>query len=79
MIDPREFGRLEGAVAALKTELDSVKAKQQQMDVKLDQVLEKLNAAQGGWRALMLLGSAAAALGGLVTWFISHSVSIGPK
>jgi hypothetical protein len=79
MIDPREFGRLEGAVSALKTELDSVKAKQTQMDVKLDLVLDKLSEAKGGWRALMLLGGAGAALGGVVTWFFTHTITIGPK
>lgn len=79
MIDPREFGRLEGAVSALKTELDSVKVKQTQMDVKLDLVLDKLSEAKGGWRALMLLGGAGATLGGIVTWFLTHSVTVGPK
>lgn len=79
MIDPREFGRLEGAVGALKTELDSVKAKQTQMDVKLDMVLERLSEAKGGWRALMLLGGAGATLGGAITWFLTHNVTVGPK
>lgn len=79
MIDPREFGRLEGAVSALKTELDSVKVKQAQMDVKLDLVLDKLSEAKGGWRALMLLGGAGATLGGLATWFLTHSITIGPR
>lgn len=79
MIDPREFGRLEGAVSALKTELDSVKAKQSLMDAKLDLVLERLSEAKGGWRALMLLGGAGATLGGAVTWFLTHSITVGPK
>lgn len=79
MIDPREFGRLEGAVSALKTELDSVKVKQAQMDIKLDLVLDKLSEAKGGWRALMLLGGAGATLGGLITWFVTHTVTIGPR
>lgn len=79
MIDPREFGRLEGAVTALKTELDSVKAKQTQMDVKLDMVLERLSEAKGGWRALMLLGGAGATLGGAITWLVTHTIHIGPK
>ena len=79
MIDPREFGRLEGAVSALKTELDSVKLKQAQMDVKLDLVLDKLSEAKGGWRALMLLGGAGATLGGVITWFVTHTVTVGPK
>lgn len=79
MIDPREFGRLEGAVAALKSELDSVKVKQTQMDLKLDLVLDKLSEAKGGWRALMLLGGAGATLGGIVTWFATHTFTMTPK
>jgi hypothetical protein len=79
MIDPREFGRLEGAVAALKTELDSVKDRQVAIDGKLDQVLDKLSEAKGGWRLLMALGGAAATLGGIITWFATHTVTVGPK
>ncbi len=79
VIDPREFGRLEGAVAALKTELDSVKDRQVAIDGKLDQVLDKLSEAKGGWRLLMALGGAAATLGGIIAWFATHSVTVGPK
>lgn len=79
MIDPVAFGELKGAVTALKTELDGVKNKQTLMDLKLDQVLERLSEAKGGWRALMLLGGAGATLGGFVTWFFTHSITIGPK
>ena len=79
MIDPREFGRLEGAVSALKTEMDAMKVKQSQMDEKLDMVLEKLTEAKGGWRALMLLGGAGATLGGVITWFATHTITFGPK
>lgn len=79
MIDPREFGRLEGAVSALKNELDQVKTKQTQIDEKLDLVLEKLSEARGGWRLLMGLGGAAATLGAAVTWFATHTFTIGPR
>lgn len=79
MIDPREFGRLENSVDNLKKEVDDIKAKQTLMDAKLDQVLERLSEAKGGWRALMLLGGAGATLGGFVTWFFTHSITIGPK
>ena len=41
MIDPREFGRLEGAVAALKSELDSVKAEQAETNRKDAESAEK--------------------------------------
>lgn len=79
MIDPREFGRLEGAVDALKDELGAVKIKQAQIDEKLDLVLEKLTEAKGGWKLLMALGGAAATLGAVLSWFASHTFTIGPR
>lgn len=79
MIDPREFGRLENSVDNLKKEVDEIKVKQAQMDLKIDMVLERLSEAKGGWRALMLLGGAGATLGGFVTWFFTHTITIGPK
>ena len=79
MVDPREFGRLEGAVAALKSELDSVKIKQAQMDAKLDIVLAKLTEAKGGWKVLMALGGAGATLGAVITWFATHTFTVGPR
>lgn len=79
MIDPREFGRLENSVDNLKKEVDEIKVKQAQMDLKIDMVLERLSEAKGGWRALMLLGGAGATLGGFVTWFFTHTITVGPK
>lgn len=79
MIDPREFGRLENSVDNLKKEVDEIKVKQAQMDLKIDMVLERLSEAKGGWRALMLLGGAGATLGGFVTWFFTHSITVGPR
>ena len=65
MIDPIEYGGLKNEVAAIKL-------KQSQMDVKLDQVLEKLSEAKGGWRTLMLLGGAGATAGAVVPWLFEH-------
>ena len=79
MIDPREFGRLEGAVEQLKTELTGVKQQQAMMDEKLDRVLDKLSEAKGGWKLLMALGGAAATLGACLSWFFSHTITVGPK
>lgn len=78
MIDPREFGRLEGAVTAMRSELDSVKERQVLIDSKIDQVLAQLSEARGGWRLLMALGGAGATLGSLITWFITNAAH-GPK
>lgn len=79
MIDPREFGRLEGAVDRLKTELNEVKQQQTAMDEKLDLVLNKLSEAKGGWKLLMALGGAAATLGAAVAWAVGHNITVAPK
>jgi hypothetical protein len=79
MIDPVQFGEFKGAVVALKSEVDQIRNKQAQMDVKLDMVLDKLSEAKGGWRLLMGLGGAAAALGAVLTWFATHSFAITPR
>ena len=79
MIDPREFGKLEGAVDNLKRDVDSLKADVKELGQKMDQVLERLSEAKGGWRALMMLGGAGATLGSFVTWFFTHNISVGPK
>lgn len=79
MIDPVQFGEMKGQLTALKTELDGVKTKQAQMDLKIDMVLDKLSEAKGGWRLLMLLGGAGATMGGVITWFATHTFTIGPR
>jgi FtsZ-binding cell division protein ZapB len=79
MIDPVQFGELRGAVGALKSEVDQLKTQQARMDEKLDIVLTKLSEAKGGWKLLMALGGAAATLGGVITWFATHTITVGPK
>lgn len=72
MIDPVEFGELKGAVAALQIQVGDFKARQAVMDQKLDMVLERMSAARGGWRTLMLLGGAASSAGAGLTWLLQH-------
>ncbi len=79
MIDPREFGRLEGAVTALKADVDQLKGDVKDLSGKMDEVLDKLSEAKGGWKLLMAMGGAAATLGGLITWFATHTIHFGPK
>lgn len=72
MIDPIEYGELRGQVASLQLQVSEFKAKQAQMDAKLDMVLDKLAEAKGGWRTLMLLGGAASTLGAAISWVAAH-------
>jgi hypothetical protein len=65
MIDPREFGRLEEEVKQLSKQMEAMQAT-------LLAINSTLNEAKGGWRALMLLGGAGAAVGSLATWALQH-------
>ena len=62
MIDPREFGRLEGEVKALSAQVEALQA-----DVKT--LLELANKGKGGlWFGM----SIASALGAVAMWLIEH-------
>lgn len=65
MIDPRDFGRLEQQVQQLTDQVSDLQ--QTLADIK-----ETLSEAKGGWRALMLLGGAGAAMGSLLTWALQN-------
>ena len=71
-IDPQEFGELKATVSAiLKTEaergedLKDIKAQ-------LASINSTLSEAKGGWKLMMAVGGAAAAVGGFVAWIIEH-------
>lgn len=65
MIDPRDFGRLEQQVQQLTNQVSDLQ--QTLTDIK-----STLSEAKGGWRALMLLGGAGAAMGSILTWALQH-------
>lgn len=56
----RDIGRLEERSLAAERRLEAVEGK-------LDQVLETLQHARGGWRMLMVVGGGCAAIGSFVT------------
>jgi hypothetical protein len=66
------IARLEVEVAHLRAGLAAVEESNQQLTAKLDQVLLTLSEARGGWKTLMVIGGAASAVGGLVTWLAQH-------
>lgn len=68
-IDPQEFGRLEAEVAALRRDNDRLMVLMERFDTKLENIESKLSEARGGWRALMLIGGASAAMGGTLMGF----------
>lgn len=79
MIDPTEFGRLQAQVQQL---LDSDRAKTDllaEMSALLHAMQLQLAEAKGGWRTLMFLGGAAASLGGVLSWALTHLTGKGPS
>lgn len=67
------------ALAVLKTEfahmkatLDDVKYANQRQSEQIDKILQTMNEAKGGWRALLFVGGAAGTIGGFIAWVISH-------
>lgn len=59
---------VEGQQAALAELTTAVKALTAQVSVMSTTIAE----ARGGWRMLMLLGGAGAAMGSAATWFLAH-------
>lgn len=66
-ISDREFGYLQAEVHALKLQNLRLEKNQETMDTKLDLLVHAVTEAKGGWKMLMLVGSASATIGVLVT------------
>lgn len=76
-IDRQEFGRLQEQVSGLRRDMDRVASQLDAMSDTLDEVRQQLTEARGGWKAMMLLGGASAAVGGLVVKVLG-SLTKGP-
>lgn len=59
-------------IAAMQVEIAHLKTSAAQQNEKLDRVLATLAEARGGWRTLMAIGGAVAALASGAAWLISH-------
>lgn len=62
-----------------RVQMNELREQNKKLAEKLDDLLAKMNQAQGGWRTLMMVGGAAATLGGALSWFMTHVVSVGPR
>lgn len=71
-IDARDFGRLEGEVAALHQMMTAQNVTLAQLSVQVDVVSRTLSEARGGWKTLLWIGGAAAAASSAVTWALQH-------
>ena len=71
-ISGRDFGRIEADVNALKAQCARLEANQERGNAKLDVLVQAVTEAKGGWKMLMMVGSAAAVIGAamskLVLW-----------
>lgn len=74
-IDPQEFGRLQAEVSSLRRDNDRMLDLLEKLTEKIDSIEQKLSEAKGGWRVLMLIGGASAAVGGLATAAMGHLVT----
>jgi hypothetical protein len=59
-------------IARLEAQFSFMRETLVKMDERLEVMERQLAEAKGGWRTLMWLGGAAAGLGGVVTWVLSH-------
>jgi hypothetical protein len=66
-------------IAVMKSQMQAMTVKLDKVETTLEQVKELLTEARGGWKMMMMLGGAAATFGGLLTYFFTHSITIGPR
>lgn len=59
-------------VAHLKVAVADLRATNAQLNAKLDQLIQTMAEARGGWRTLMMLGGAAGSVGGGLGWLLSN-------
>lgn len=71
-IDPQEFGRVQAEVAGLRRDNDRLLALVEKLSLQMDDVELRLSEARGSWKALMFIGGAAASLGSVGTWALTH-------
>ena len=65
-------------IAVLKSQMQDMSTKLVKVESTLEEVKMLLTEARGGWRMMMMLGGGAATLGALVSWFFTHTITIGP-
>lgn len=77
-IDPQEFGRLQAQVQQLLESNRLLTESITTMSTAIQAMQLQMAEAKGGWRTLVFLGGAAASLGSLASWALSHLFGKGP-
>lgn len=76
-VDLQEFGRLQAQVELL---LESNRVNTETLETMAEAIHSmqiQMAEAEGGWKALMLIGGASASLGSAATWVLSHFTGRG--
>ena len=63
--DPVAFGEMRAEMTAFRRDVERLVADVADMK-------ETMHKAMGGWRVLLLIGGACAALGSAITWALNH-------
>lgn len=64
----RDFGGVIAQIGEIRRNLEKMENRMSAIETAQAGILGKINEARGGWKMLMLLGGAGAALGSLLSW-----------
>lgn len=71
-VDPRDFGKLEGAVSALADKVAALTSDVESLSKQVKTLTDLMSEARGGWRAVAGVAGVAGTLGAAITWFSQH-------
>jgi hypothetical protein len=76
-INPQDFGRLQAEVESLRRDLGNIGDNVLLLTQQVTEMRRMLDEARGGWKTLLLVGGAMAAIGAALSkglaWLVSHS------
>ncbi len=72
----RDLGRAEGRLSALEHNITDIKASLENQGERLGRIESMLSEAKGGWKAMLMVGSIAGAMGALVTKIVFFLSSV---
>jgi hypothetical protein len=76
-IDPQQFGELKAQVASLLHADEERMQILRELSNDITAMRLQMAEARGGWKVIMLLGGAAASLGGAFSWVLGHMTGKG--
>lgn len=70
VIDRRDYGKMEAQVERLTRDVH-------ELTQTVEEIRDMMQQANGGWRAVVLLGGIASAIGAAISWALSH-IKVSP-